>query len=460
MYRYRRTPVNRAPRFHGLGRRVPPPLRGDDDRIIRERSAFVRRNLFPEEEDIPMPDLEDVAEQNENPQPEESESIRRMAYKRSRTSYAPVAKTSSVNLQVARRSIILSGREFWQTITGNTTYGCQSQLLRPTDSSLFSWLAAIAKKFEEFKFLSLKFVYEPQCATSKSGTVGLFFDGDPTHVAPANWNNFINTGANVHGAVWDSHTFVVPPHLYRSRKSYYTRSEWDDINEQQLSLSNNPAFQKPTDPLEYYPGIFGVCTAECADTNAIGKVYVEYSIMLASQNVDGFNVTPITADRVLSTEVAINSGSGQYGVASAFPGVAETYLIGGAANTRPTMSWAGDDYFVRPANGYWTAKADMEVIFHSLIGAGAAITNLRLDTIRGGVTTAAVNMSGMVQDQTATLIGCREVYLLGLAGVAVNIAYSLKLDKGDQIQIHTTGNAAGLNSYKYTITPFVFRLNV
>lgn len=242
--------------------------------------------------------------------------------KRSRNVVAPVAMTSSVNYDTANRTINLSGREFWQDITvavpiSATTiassFQTQTRLLRPTDSTLFSWLAAIAAKFEEFKFHKLRFVFEPQVSTAESGQVGIFFDGDPTHIAPANWNNFINTGANAHGAVWAKHMLNVPPWLFSSRKSYYTTNEFPDAN--QTSTFFAP---KPTDPLEYFPGIYGWCAegvtfsaGNAIQTKTIGKLYLEYNVSLKTQNVDGFNITNVAGTQI-STEDVVNSGQGWY----------------------------------------------------------------------------------------------------------------------------------------------------
>lgn len=240
--------------------------------------------------------------------------------KRSRNVVAPVAMTSSVNYDTANRVINLSGREFWEDVTvgvaPNVTvsaYQSRTRLLRPTDSALFSWLAVIASKFEEFKFHRLRFVFEPQVSTAESGQVGIFFDGDPTHIQPANWNNFINTGANAHGAVWAKHVLNVPPWLFSSRSSYYTTNEFPDAN--QVSSFFAP---KPTDPLEYFPGIYGWCaegvsfvTNAAAQVKTLGKIYLEYNISLKTQNVDGFNITNVAGTQI-STEDVVNSGQGWY----------------------------------------------------------------------------------------------------------------------------------------------------
>ncbi|QMW69015.1 capsid protein [Volantivirus zuncris] len=292
--------------------------------------------------------------------------------KRSRTRYAPVATTKSVNYKTVNRVVTLSGREFIDDVKAAdvaTEFKATSRLLRPTDSSLFSWLSGIARKFEEFKFLSLKFVYESQQSSTATGQVGLYFDGDPTHLPPANWNNFINTGANSHGAVWAPQTLVVPPWLYSSRATYYTLSEFGDANQVEgVPVAN------PTDPYENYPGLFGVVSEGYQTASSVlGKVYLEYTIQLKTQNVDGFNLTN-TGGQLVSGEDAVNSGTGYFRKLSTFP-VTTQYILGGP--TDYTYVNAGSQYFKRVMIG--GVKHDMcvqavTVLVVCRVTAGAPVT--------------------------------------------------------------------------------------
>lgn len=385
-------------------------------------------------------------------------------YKRSRTEKAPVATTSSVNYQIAQRKIGLAGREYYTTVStpGTNAFLEKGTLLRPTDYGLFSWLGTIAKKFEEFKFISLRFVYEPQCATTQVGSVGMYFDGDPTHVRPATWNNFINTGANVHGAPWAKHVLDVPSHLFRSRNSYYTKNEFSDANGA-TALSSTQAV--PTDPLEYYPGIFGFVVADTGvgTPGALGKIYLEYSIELKTQSIDGYTITNLTGDKVLSSEVADNSGVGYFvrGKA-AYPAAAETFLIGGTGATLAPYDHAGDLYFDIPKlGGYYTARQDLELLVTIGCGSGGNITNLKLDTIRNGITTLDADMRTLSQEQTSGLVGYKYFYNVPAGFGATAIAHHalIKLEKGDQIRIKSTGPVGGLSSWNIVFSPTVFNVN-
>ena len=343
-------------------------------------------------------------------------------YKRSRKVSAPVASSSSVNFQAANRKISLAGREYICTLNsgGSTVVGATSSVfqttsaqLRPTDTQLFSWLGTIAKKFEEYKFHSLTFVYEPQCPTTTSGSVALWFDGDPTHVPPTNWNNVINTGANIHGAPWAKHTFVVPRHLFSSRKSYYTKNEFSDLS----SIPGN--FNTAVDPLEYICGLYGFASVDVQQTlpvgqgTPLGKVYIDYSLTLQTQNVDSWAQTSSVSHLALSTENADNSGTSMVlqngvsiqkttfpaGVTSAFNAVSAVSIAGangvcffGNANlfsvamplpsttvlATPNQTVAGGDmYFTVGANGMYTAKQNLELEMDCGFTLGAAGTALQ-----------------------------------------------------------------------------------
>lgn len=226
--------------------------------------------------------------------------------KRSRSTNAPVSTTTVVRLDAASREITLSGREFYRdVITPSTSYARTADLLRPTDFTLFSWLAGIAHKFEEYKFHKFTLTYEPQCPTSEAGCVGLYFDSDPTHADPPTWNHFIGLPATTHGAVWAKQSLNVPKHLFSSRRSYYIAPEYIDTNASATSLK---------DPLEYFPGKYGFCFEGCSASASVpkGKIYVEYTITLKIASSDGLQYLqgPAGSAVVLSGETAENSGIG------------------------------------------------------------------------------------------------------------------------------------------------------
>jgi len=362
--------------------------------------------------------------------------------KRARYISAPVATTSTVNYKTVNRVITISGREFIQdavasAIAAGSLFSATSRLLRPTDSQIFSWLAGIARKFEEFKFLSLKFIYEPQVSSTTAGQVGMYFDGDPTHLAPANWNNFINTGANSHGAVWARQMFVVPKWLYASRSSYYTLSEFGDTN-QQVGVPNN----QPSDPMEYYPGLFGVVhegipSGVAPGQVTLGKVYLEYTVQLKTQNVDGVNITN-TIGNVIGTEEAVNSGTGYFRkMVTPFPG-AGAYIFGGPIVYNREQ--AGNAYFRRiTLNGviHEQAVQDLNLMYVTrCTGAGPVTVTPQGSIVNNGV---VVGYAALNDTTTYTTNGgfVKPIDADELPANDVTFAFQIRLQSGMLFRVLT-----------------------
>lgn len=401
-------------------------------------------------------------------------------YKRQKRVYAPVSESSTVNFQAATRRQTLSGREYISTLSasqslgGASPYASESHLLRPTDYHVFSWLAGISKKYEEFKFHRLVLVYEPQCPTTTAGSVCLWFDGDPTHSAPANWNNCINMGANTHGAPWAHHKLVVPPHLFSGRKSYYTRDEFIDANAGPNALGLSVS---DVDPVEYFPGIYGWSSVDATDgtgtakTLNLGKIYLDYSVSFKVQNVDGYAKTN-SANLQVSSELADNSGTGYVVVGN---------LVGSISNTAPSFIFGAtsgshfDDYggqlfSYNTSTGVATAVQDVELCVDvCLVMASKAVTNVVFTVIRKGVAygmNIANGTSSYSQDAGAdATLAPKMMYHSysvpsAFASTSISSKSYLALQQGDQLEIgvQCATAADNLNNWRLYMTPCVFKI--
>lgn len=229
--------------------------------------------------------------------------------KRARVSqvFAPTSISGSVNTKNAYARINLSGREFVGDVVsgvvpanGTSPFGVFNRLVRPTDYSVYRWLAPVAHQFGEFYFRSMRLVYEPLTSTLTTGNVAIYFDPDPSNAPVSSWGDLVSTGQSVHGAVWARHVLQVPTSLLRSRNTYYCRDE----------------YSTPTviDPLEHYPGQWGVASEGVSATTAdvtvrIGKVYVEYEVCLMKPEPAYESQYTISGLRV-SPSIAVGSGSG------------------------------------------------------------------------------------------------------------------------------------------------------
>jgi len=418
--------------------------------------------------------------------------------------------------------VSLHGREFVTTVYSNlgtaganSAFITTSALLRPTDFSTFSWLAAIANKFEEFKFHQLVFTYEPQCSTATSGSVGMWFDTDPTHTPPSNWNAMINTGANLHGAPWAKHTFSVPTHCFSSRKTYYTKREFPDLQQQPNAASG---FNQSIDPMENYAGCYGFASQDVllASTNVpvpLGKVYLDYALTLRQQSVDSWSKTNLPNYTPVSTVIADNSGSGSIifgglaipgGKGLAFTATTNAYgLLGspvgtGAAGSLLTTLYGtpqaltnvgsvtcgvGDQYF-NYVNGIAYAKQDLQLAVD--IGATMSVssfTSTQLGIVPAGQPLTSYFSVSSAATQEATFAGTQrngsplttaaQLHANGVQGLfqlgnvvasptiiaATTFAQSwlVNLNQGDAIWFSATPNAsAPLNSFTVGMSPMTY----
>lgn len=416
-------------------------------------------------------------------------------YKRQKRVMAPVASSSVVRFEAADRMITLVGREYVGLVNALTPAGAGSTsafsttfgLLRPTDTQLFSWMSAIAAKFEKYKFHKLCFVYEPQCPTSTSGSVAMWFDPDPTHTIPADWNNMINTGVNTHGAPWTSHVLNVPPHLCGGRQKYYTKSEFADANIQSsVVVGFQPA--PPTDPLEYFAGIYGFATQDIgpgvagqAQNVPVGKVYLDYAITLQTQAVNTWNLTSMISGLPIGAEPASNSGSGLIMKQPfTWPTQAGVYsyvdIIGHGQNAAPGTAPPPIPYQVG-GNKYWNQNATtyystiinnldclLSVFCRTVAG---NLVLLRLRIVRGSNADVPAGTSYQIDStasgQGAAVAGVYSPWTMvpsALASQSVVWQGFLRLYAGDQLgfEVDTGGNMQLADS-SVSILPCPFNLN-
>lgn len=395
-------------------------------------------------------------------------------YKRARVSKAPVATSTSVQYNAARNTLYLSGREYIDTVVLDKEGGFKRQygILRPTDNGVFSWLSGIASKFEVFKFVHLNFVYEPQCPTTTSGSVGIFFDGDPTHTPPSDWNSFINTGANVHGAPWAKHQFPVPRHLYSGRREYYTKSEFPNANGK--ASIQDMLVPQPTDPLEYYPGLYGwvtVDTTNAAGSVECGKFYIEYTVMLKDRNVGGDLVTNLSATAGLSKESASNSGTGMVVRKTGLTLASGSFLFGGSPATNPLTGYiAGDEYFQILSTGQAVARQDLSLnvqVFVNLSGGTGVslVATVTPATGTGVCTFTCATDCGSTTSGTEVADKFNAVYQTTQQALTwVNASqgmdcFQLNVKQGDLFDIKMNSGASTITQFYVIMTPCVFQLN-
>lgn len=121
----------------------------------------------------------------------------------------------------------------------------------------FPWLGKVAGAYELYRFRKLSFEYVPQVATTTNGTVGMYFDYDPTDGTATSLVQFSNMYQSKIAQIWQGFKITVEC----PAKTYFTRNG------------------VPTDDLKLYDiGTFNFFVTTF--TAVTGLFYIEYEIEL------------------------------------------------------------------------------------------------------------------------------------------------------------------------------------
>jgi len=105
---------------------------------------------------------------------------------------ATTAARKPPRVQATQDGMNITHTEFIGDVFARTTATTQSYIINPQNSTTFTWLSAIATRFEYYKFNSLKLHYKPSCGTTNAGFVIIgvdydFYDSAPSKAAMLAW---------------------------------------------------------------------------------------------------------------------------------------------------------------------------------------------------------------------------------------------------------------------------------
>lgn len=184
--------------------------------------------------------------------------------------FAPAAMGRRMGSTAPQERILRNGRsirfkEYVQDIAGVVAFGATSFPVQPGISTLFAWLASQAVSYQEYRFRSLRFLFETEKASSASGKVMLAFQPDAADSVPASKQELLENQFKASSPVWAPCAFNVPVSEALGAKRYIRSGV----------LAAN------LDIKTYDLGNLIVAAQGCADTSAIGELYVEYEIELS-----------------------------------------------------------------------------------------------------------------------------------------------------------------------------------
>jgi hypothetical protein len=195
-------------------------------------------------------------------------------------SIAPLAKTASVRMVQPFLSgsaytgdgrVTVRHREYLMDINGSVNYNVTTVPINPGLATTFGWLNVIAGQFESYKFRNLCFEYETQKSASTNGTLMMTIDFDAADAAPASKLQLMNTHNAVRSSVWNECQYRADgPDLLKFGVQRYIR---------------NSALAANLDIKTYDVGTLFIATQGCADTTAVGELYVTYDVELITPQV-------------------------------------------------------------------------------------------------------------------------------------------------------------------------------
>jgi hypothetical protein len=162
--------------------------------------------------------------------------------------------------------------------------------INPGNPKVFPWLATIAQRFESYLFKKLRFIYEMQAGTDKSGTIMIVIDYDTIDAPPASKSQMMAYVGATRSPPWFPCMFNAATGDLRKSKTYY--------------VTQTEETPSGTDAKTYFVGnvYCATETGESASSQLFGELYVEYEVDLLTPVLDSFGGTQfILAGRYLGT---------------------------------------------------------------------------------------------------------------------------------------------------------------
>ncbi len=162
-------------------------------------------------------------------------------------------------------------REYIQDVSGSVGFSCTQLPINPGMSATFPWLSTIARNYESYLFKKCEFQFETQKSSATNGSLMMAVDFDAADTAPTSKTEIMAFHNAVRSAVWSECANTSDKQdLAKFGAQRYNRS---------AALASN------LDIKTYDVGNLNVATQGCADTSAIGELYVDYDVEFMTPQV-------------------------------------------------------------------------------------------------------------------------------------------------------------------------------
>lgn len=157
------------------------------------------------------------------------------------------------------KSVIISHRSLLRSITSSSSYSVFAVPCNPALAQSFPWLSKVAARYDEYRFLKLKYEFRSVCATSTAGVAMMSFDYDATDEAPPTKQAQSQIVPSTEDNLWKNNVLSVPG----DGKFRFTR---------QGSVSNTDLKTMDYGNL-FFSTIYG-------PNSVVGELYVEFEVEL------------------------------------------------------------------------------------------------------------------------------------------------------------------------------------
>jgi len=229
-----------------------------------------------------------------------------------KTTLAPVAISNRI--ATSKPSIIANNSnqtrirhtEYVGEIFGSVNYNVSSYTIQPGLGTLFPWLSQMATLYESYMVDKLHFHFRTEKSTSTNGVVMMAVDYDVQDSAPPSKQQLMAYNNAVRTQPWADTSYIASVADVNKLRQRFIRS----------------GLITGADYKTFDVGNLFVATQGCADTTALGELYVSYDLVLCTPQFDlagyaaaGSNKssggTGITGALILGTAPSLNiAGSG------------------------------------------------------------------------------------------------------------------------------------------------------
>jgi hypothetical protein len=294
-------------------------------------------------------------------------------------------------------------RELVATVNGNTTFGVDTYPLNPGLSGSFPWLSSIAGSYEQYRFNRLVFRYVTRAPTTYVGSILMAPEYDAIDAAPSSELLASQMNGAVEDSPWKDQVlqfnvgdmFPMGPRKYMRTGTLPTSSDLKTYDAGQLFL----------------------CEVACADTSAIGKLWVEYDVELhipqnpsaaAAANIgSAMNFSRAAAQSLTTATPAVvafdteeYNALGSSNASGVFTLPAGSYLSSGLLNVSTSTGASAVAILIQiyqdgsaltdyNFSGQWTALGDHIMPFNFYFGSSNSTTI----EVRVTVTSSSTNLS-------------------------------------------------------------------